>query len=160
MKPKLSDLWRWDGEIARTPFLIWAVVLFAVKYNLDRLVLKLAFNRDWSLLSYFGRPMPWPEGLTPARNPAEFALLLTIALPFLWMGVVLCLRRLRSAGLPLGWAVFFAVPILKWFLFLALALVPEQVRAAVAAAPNAGTIKGWKRWVPESTFGSAALAVD
>ena len=75
MKLKLSDLWRWDGEIAPAPFLLWAAVLFAVKYNLDRLVLKLIFNHDWSLLSYFGRPMPWPDGLTPARNPAEFALL-------------------------------------------------------------------------------------
>jgi len=159
MKLNFSDLWRWDGQIARAPFLLWAAILFAVKYNLDRLVLKVCFDRDWSLLSYFGRPMPWPEGLTPARNPAEFSLLLAIAIPFLWVGVVLCLKRLRSTGLPLGWAVFFVVPIFKWFLFLALALVPEQTRNSTPTPPDPGTGKGWLRWFPESTFGSASLAM-
>ena len=38
MKIRLQNLWRWDGEIARTPFLVWAGLLFAVKYNIDRLV--------------------------------------------------------------------------------------------------------------------------
>ena len=159
MKLKFSDLWQWSGKISRAPFLFWAAALFAVKYNLDRLVLQLVFGRDWSLLSYFGKPMPWPEGLTPARNPKEFALLLALALPFLWMGVALCLRRLRSAGLPLGWAVFFVVPILKWFLFVALALVPEQAQEADASAPASDPDRGWKRWFPVSTFGSATLAV-
>ena len=51
MKLKIFDLIRWDGQIGRAPFLLWAAVLFALKYNLDRLLLKLAFDRDWSLFS-------------------------------------------------------------------------------------------------------------
>src|ERR1043165_6229748 len=124
MKSKRSDLWHWAGEVSRGPFLLWAAGLFALKYNLDRVVLKAAFGLDWSLLSYFAQPVPWLEGVTPASNPREFAVLLALALPFLWMGVVLCLKRLRSARMPLWLVVLFVVPILKWFLFVALAVVP------------------------------------
>lgn len=159
MNQKLSDLSRWRGEIARTPFLLWAAALFALKYNLDRLVLQLVFHRDWSILSYFEGPLPWPDGLTPGRHPGEFALLLALSLPFLWVGVALCLQRLRSARLPLGWAVLFAVPILKWFLFLALALVPERTDEDSPASATADANLGWKRWFPMSALGSAVLAV-
>lgn len=159
MKTKLSLLWRWDGEVARAPFLCWAVLLFALKYNLDRLLFKLAFDRDWSLMSYFENPVPWPAGLTPTHNPKEFALLLAVSLPFLWAGLVLSLKRLRSARLPLGLAVVFVVPILKWFLFLALALVPERANKGQTPAPLSDAHLGWKRWFPRTTFGSALLAI-
>src|SRR5262245_58724870 len=43
MKLKCSDLWRWNGEMTRAPFFLWATFLFAVKYNLDRLALKIFF---------------------------------------------------------------------------------------------------------------------
>lgn len=157
MKPRVSDLIRWDGQISRTPFLLWAAVLFAVKYNLDRLLLRLVFHRDWSLLSYFDRPVPWIEGLSPARNPAEFAVLLAVSVPFLWFGVVLCLKRLRSACLPLWLAVLFVVPILKWFLFVTLALVPERPPPGEERTTPADRRKG--AWLPASVVGSAALAV-
>jgi len=159
MNLKLTDLWRWDGELSRGPFLLWAALLFAVKYNLDRLLLQLVFDREWSVLSYFERPVPWLEGLSPASNPFEFALLLALSLPFLWVGVVLCLKRLRSARLPSWLAVLFVVPILKWFLFVAPALVPER-SAAGRAMPVRDEGRGrWERWLPKSAFGSAAFSV-
>src|SRR5262249_738389 len=100
MKLKLSDVWRWSGGISRGPFVVWACLLFAIKYNLDRLIMHLAFGRDWSLLSYIGRPFPAIGDLLPAQRPQEYLTLLALSLPFLWAGVVLCLKRLRSARLP------------------------------------------------------------
>jgi hypothetical protein len=97
--------------------------------------------------------VPWPDGLTPAQNPGEFAALLAISIPFLWAGVVLCFKRLRSAKLPIWFAVLFVVPILKWFLFVALALVPERGGSAQNTTPTS------PRWLPTSRFGSAAFAV-
>jgi uncharacterized membrane protein YhaH (DUF805 family) len=117
MKLKPSDLWRWDGEVTRGTFVLWAIILFLVKFNLDRLLLRTVFHRDWSPFAYSLQPFPRIEGLSPAHTPGEFAFLLAAALPFLWMGVVLCLKRLRNARLPLWLAVLFVVPILKWFLF-------------------------------------------
>ncbi len=126
MTMKFSDLWRWSGSITRTPFVIWAVVLFAVKYNLDRLLLSSIFNRRWSVFSYFDQPFPGIHNLSPWQSPEELLVLLVAALPFLWAGVVICIKRLRSASLPLWLAVLFVVPIVKWFLFILLALAPER----------------------------------
>lgn len=156
MKIKLSDLLRWEGEIARAPFFLWAALLIAVKYNLDRLILKLFFDREWSILAYFERPVPWPEGLTPARNPAEFVTLLACSLPFLWAGVLLSLKRLRSAQLPPGLAALFVLPILKWFLFLTLLIVPDRTAVTPNEEPGQSFAKGW---LPSSKLGSATLAV-
>lgn len=152
MNMKFSDIWRWSGSLARTPFVVWAVILFALKYNLDRALLSSIFGRQWSVFSYFEQPVPGIRDLSPAQNPREFAVLLAAALPFLWSGVMLCLKRLRSARLPLWLAVLFVVPIVKWFLFVLLALVPE--RKQESDKPNAGVA-----WLPRSVFGSAALAV-
>ena len=156
MKLKLSNLKRWDGEISRGPFLIWAAVLFALKYSVDRVVLKVGFNHDWSILEYFKRPVPWLD-VSPAKDPAEPLTLLAFALPFLWMGVVLCLKRLRSAKLPLWLVVLFVVPVLKWFLFMALALVPPREREKSQPLPNRSS--QLLRWFPKSSLGSAAIAI-
>ncbi len=151
---RVADLWRWSGEISRAQFLVWGCLLFAVKYNLDRLVLKFAFGRDWSIANYFKQPFPWLN-FSPAESPTEYAVLLAIALPFLWAGIALCARRLRSAGLPLWLTVLFVVPVLKWLLFLVLGLVPGKESQAGGPRP-----RGWlDRWLPKSTPGSALLAV-
>jgi uncharacterized membrane protein YhaH (DUF805 family) len=152
MSLKLDDLWKWTGEITRAPFAIWAVILFALKYNLDRVVLQVLFGRQWSVFSYFDQPFPGIQYLSPAQTPRELAALLLASLPFLWAGVILCIKRLRSAQFPSWLAVLFVVPILKWFLFVALALVPERAEDLNKPEPRAS-------WFPKSILGSAMLAV-
>jgi uncharacterized membrane protein YhaH (DUF805 family) len=154
MKLNLSDLWRWNGNVSRAPFVVWATILFALKYNLDRLVLQLLFHRQWSVFSYFEQPFPGIQKLSPAQNPTEFVTLLAASLPFLWAGIILCLKRLRSARLPLWLTVLFVVPVLKWFLFVVLALVPERGSAGPLSKSSRGAF-----WLPNSVFASASLAV-
>lgn len=79
-------------------------------------------------------------------------ILLAVSLPFLWVGVLLSIKRLRSAQFPLWLVVLFVVPILKLFLFVALALAPEK--GTVPANPGVRLT-----WLPESLLGSAALAL-
>jgi hypothetical protein len=154
---KLSDLWRWNGEISRSLFIVWGAVLFALKYNLDRLILKFAFHREWSVFKYFDRPVPWLN-FSPSENPGEYAVLLAMALPFLLAGIVLSNKRLRSAGLPLWLAVLFVLPVLKWFLFLALAFVPKRRERAAREGPVTLSRHNLARWFPKSAAGSAGLA--
>ena len=158
MKLTFSDLWRWQGEISRGTYLVWAASLFALKYNLDRLLLKVAFNRDWSILGYVESPSGWLKP-SPAESPAEYAALLAMALPFLWSGVALCVKRLRAARLPLWLLVLFVVPVLKWFLFAALSLVPNRREGAEAKRTEGDPYQGLQRWFPKSALGSGALAV-
>ena len=152
MNIKFKDLWQWSGNISRAPFVMWAAALFALKYNLDRLLLRSIFDRQWSVFSYFEQPLPGIQNFSPAQSPGEFIALLLASLPFLWAGVMLCIKRLCSAQLPLWLAVLFVAPIVKWFLFVALALVPERVQDLNKPSPGAS-------WLPKTVFGSATLAV-
>src|SRR5678816_859290 len=107
----------------RDRFVLWALVLFAIKYNLDRFLMRTVFGRSWSVFSYFGEALPWRDGTE--SSPGGFLALLAMALPFLWCGVVLCVKRLRDARLPLWLVVLFVIPIVKWFLFVMLVMAPS-----------------------------------
>jgi hypothetical protein len=152
---RVSDLWRWDGTVDRGPYVLIGVVAFAIKHNLDRLVATLGFDRPWGIFNYVVPPAAGGSVLSlPPADRALYATLLVLALPFIWTGVVLTLRRLRAAGLPVGLVSFFFVPVLNLLFFLLLALLPSQPRDGDRPAVTA-----LGRVIPESAIGSAFLAV-
>ena len=130
--------------------------LFAVKHNIDRFVATLVFHRNWSLFNYLFVEEPTAvAGVTPEAGRL-YATLAVIAVPFVWVGVALTVRRLRDAGLSLGWVVLFFVPFLNLLFFLLLSVLP-----------SAGTEPAWSgtgqralaTWVPDHPLGSAAFAL-
>ncbi|HJY29313.1 MAG TPA: hypothetical protein VJ306_14900, partial [Pyrinomonadaceae bacterium] len=107
------DIWSWRGTIGRRRYLITGLVLFALKHNIDRLLATL-FDYPWGPFNYLVFYSTNGNGVWHLSYPdASFlALLVLAALPFIWIGVVLTLRRLRDAALPL-WLVFlFFVPVI------------------------------------------------
>lgn len=114
----LRQLWNWHGVIGRLPYLGWGVGLFALKWNLDRLIVGWSFGGRLEFADYFRGNFPSPDLLGRDEAQAHGWRLLLPSLPFLWCGVVLTLQRLRDARLPLPLAVLFVVPVLKWLLFL------------------------------------------
>ena len=115
MKPNLSDLWRWEGTVGRGIYLFWGVSLFAIKYNLDRFIGRAWFDQDWTLFDL--NTLRFYLWQTPVEQLREtyYLTLLAVSLPFLWAGIVLTLRRLRSLGRSLWWVLLFFVPFLKLF---------------------------------------------
>src|SRR5580765_1087990 len=109
MKFKLSDLWRWDGTVGRGLYALVGVVGLAVKYNLDRFVAEVVFHKPWSPHNYI---LPGDVFRLGSRDDAMFCLaMLAMASPFVWLGVVLTVRRLRDVDLPCWLAAFFFVPL-------------------------------------------------
>lgn len=146
------DLWTVEGEIDRGPYLFLGFALMAVKYNLERLVAGALFNRSWSVLSHYLRaPQLDPQSYAGADSKF-YALMVLMSLPFIWTGVALTIRRLRSAGLPAGLVALFFVPVVNLFFFLLMAALPK----AEAAAPASSY---WDRLMPKSDAGAAALVV-
>jgi uncharacterized membrane protein YhaH (DUF805 family) len=122
---KLSELAQWGGEIDRGPYAVIGLICFAVKHNADRFVARTVFHRPWGLFNYLIPPgEPLRITSLPKQDVEFFATLLAIALPFIWVGVVLTVRRLRSIGLPIGLAVVFFVPAINLLVFLLLSLLP------------------------------------
>lgn len=136
-------------------YLILGFVLFAVKFQLDR-VIALFFHRPWSLNDY------WHAGSYEAliaRQPAwNFLLSMAgVALPFIAIGIVLTIRRLRTIAWPLWLSILFFVPAVNLLLFLLLLAWPTHPKSYAelsALDPN------WLRdRLPEKQLGAAIAGV-
>lgn len=118
---KLSDLWRLDKTIGRVSYATVGMTAFAIKYGIDRLIAGVLYGREWSLLDYwispFGTLMP-PAAL--AEHHRVIMTLLFVALPFIWLGVVMTIRRLNSIGWPPWMVILFFYPFLNLVFFFLL----------------------------------------
>ncbi len=160
MKLKFSDLWRWDGTIERGPYLFWGVFLFAIKYNLDRVIGNVWFEQNWSFFHLDALRFYLWQAPMEQMPKGYYLTLLAASLPFLWSGLGLTIRRLRSLDWRPWWVLLFFVPFLKLFFFLLLCLLPSRQSARQMTDLNAQ--KSPSRFgslIPRHTLGSAALAV-
>ena len=160
MKISFGDLWRPSGTLSRGPYALVGVLGFALKHNLDRLVATYVFHRPWGLFNYWV-PVRDVARVTALGGPeARFlATMVALSLPFVWLGVALTLRRLRSAGLPPSFILLFFVPLLNLLFFLCLCLVPD--REAMASTQMTGQRTGsyLAHMIPQSALGSAAVSL-
>ena len=158
MKPKLSDLWRWTGRLERGPYLFWGFLLVAVKFNLDRLIATVWFDKSWRT---FAREMwslyLWQSPLSELEPSLSLALLI-VSLPFLWAGTVLTLRRLRDLGWRPFWVLLFFVPVVKLIFFAVLCVLKSDEQARLAD-PEGRLDRFLGRVLPSGAIGSAVTAI-
>ncbi len=120
-------------------YLAWGVVLFLLKYAADSLVARGLYHQEWSLLSYLAPTrlvglFGWPQ------QGRDFLMaMLLVALPFVIAGLVVTLRRLRDAALPLILIVLFFPPFINLLFFLTLCFIPSRQRIAVDGGVKAGS---------------------
>ena len=156
-----SDLWSWRGTVGRGKYAVVGLALFAIKHNLDR-VIAVSYGYRWALGNYwlFDRSGDLVDGRQVKLR--LYAALVAAALPFVWVGVVMTIKRLRDAGLPLWLVVLFFAPFLNLFFFLLLAVVPARAVEARARRPGGLVARAQAalgRVIPDSPLGSAALSL-
>ena len=157
MKFSVTQLFRPTAPVDRGPYAIIGLLGFALKHNLDRIVASLVFHRPWDLFNYW-IPIRSVIHITALSDAdARFlATMVLLALPFIWVGVVLTIQRLRSAGLPPELVTLFFVPCANLAFFLFLSIIPGRDSTA---KPNA-LPKSWLLHVlPSSATGSAAVSL-
>lgn len=160
MSSPLSGLLSWRGTIGRGPYVIVGVVLFAIKHNLDRFVASYFFNHPWSVFNYWIFDEHSHLDKIPEGRLKFYATMVSLAIPFIYIGVVLTLKRLRAIGLPLWMVGFFFVPFLNLFFFLLLSVLPSrdaEARAGDSFIARLTHTVG--RVIPDSSWGSAAFGV-
>src|SRR5262245_18458145 len=81
--------------------------------------------------------------------------MIVLSLPFVWIGLSMTLRRLRSAAMPLWLGFLFFIPVLNIVFLVILSLVPA---ARHDAEPQQVTARQ-NSLIPSSMLGSAAVAV-
>ena len=137
--------------MGRAPFLFTGLALFAIKFNLDRLI-AYSFNNRWQFFQYW-LPDPVRGSILDPRNRSLLLALTLTALPFIYVGLIFTLKRLRSAQLPLWLVVIFFIPFVNLVLFATLSLVPPSY-----AKDSDFSLRG-SRWLPRSPAGMMAAGV-
>ena len=160
VRMRFRDLWTWNGTLNRATYAVIGLIGFAIKHNLDRVVATVGFDRPWSLFNYW---IPLGKAIsitTLSHADARFLLtMVALSIPFIWIGVVCTLKRIRDTGLPLGCVVLFFVPFLNLAFFLLFCLIPGKTQNFSAASqPIKRKESRVGKWIPHSRGGSAALA--
>ncbi len=155
MNPHVFNIWTWRGRVGRTQYLVTGAVLLALKHNLDRL-LAAVFGYEWGFFNYFIFDNSRGISALTSNDTSFYTVLLLVALPFIWSGVTLTLRRLRDADLPLWLVVLFFVPLINLLFFGLLCAVPSSSSSEDEPSRLSGRVG---RWIPKSEFGSAAFGV-
>jgi hypothetical protein len=64
------QLWDGLGSLGRLPFIFWGILFGVIKYNLDRLIAGLVFERSWLFWNYFEPSSEYPlRNLPPGAIP-------------------------------------------------------------------------------------------
>jgi hypothetical protein len=155
----ISDLWRPDGTIGRGTYALIGVIGFIIKHNLDRVIATVGFHRPWGMFNYWVPLKDVAHISALSENDEIFlATMVACSLPFIWVGVILTMKRLRDTVLPASLVALFFVPFLNLLFFLVLALVPgrREYSDAISARKGSGSLA---RFFPESALGNAALSL-
>ena len=117
-------LFSWNGKVDRGFYAIAGLVLFIVKWNTDRLLGGHFFSVSWMPYQYLLPGIELPEAAHDQRD--LFLVLAVTALPFIYVGVILTVKRLRSIGVPSFLAVMFFMPFINLLFFTVLSFLPAK----------------------------------
>ena len=121
----------WFGfsdPVDRGTYLRHGLGLMALKYAIDALLIWRFAGRIWTLSNYLSPLLSTRQQLLRNAPPWLLPLLVVIALPFLWIGVSMTMRRAVDAGASPWVALFFFVPGLNLILMMVLCLPPSRPR--------------------------------
>jgi uncharacterized membrane protein YhaH (DUF805 family) len=132
-----SRLRLWFGltrPVDRRAYLVNGAGLMFVKYGLDAALIGWFAGRFWSPLDYF-TPL-WTVRQDVLRGGPTWLgpALVLAALPFLWIGVSMTMRRAMDAGRSPWLALVFFLPVANYALMLALSVAPTRSVASRGAA--------------------------
>src|SRR5260370_11797658 len=159
MAMTVGSLWQWDGKVSRGTYALFGICGLAIKHNLDRFIAyKCGFR--WGVCTYL-IPLERATQFYPLSSSEKkfLAVLLITALPFIWIGITMTVKRLRDAGQPLWLTLLFFVPIINLLFFGLLMLLPGQ---QAGLSPNARDEQGTRPlspYWPTTRAGSALAAV-
>ena len=152
---KVQELFTIQGRVGRVAYALTGIVLTLIKHNLDRVLAMQIHRQSWGLMNYMT-----PLGMLNQPNrlsSEEKRFLVTMALvavPFIWVGVVMTVKRLRDAGVTSRLVFLFFIPAVNIVFFLLLCLLPSREDREMAAKGGWGVLE---TYLPNSKWGSGIL---
>jgi len=135
----LPRLWfGFTERVDRPTYLVHGAALMALKLGVDVAAVFAATGKLWTPLDYLTPVLSTRRAFLHPRPEWLLAAMAVWALPFLWIGISMSLRRALDAGLSPWIALLFFVPFANWALIAILAALPSRPRPLRATSP-AGT---------------------
>src|SRR5262249_27095209 len=115
-----------SAPVGRRVYAATGFGLTAVKYMLDAGAIYGVTGRIWSPWAYLSPLLSTREAeLRPAPEMLLFAMSLW-ALPFLWIGLTMTMRRAVDAGRSPWTGLLYFVPIVNYLWMIALCFMPSE----------------------------------
>lgn len=157
---KLLDLWHWEGRVKGSSYLVVGLVAFALKMSLDFTISRFAFHRPWTPLFYLRPFGTFVYSFAQAKPNAIYSMtMLLIALPFVWLGLAMTVKRLRDAGRPLWYVCFFFLPVVNFVALAVFATFPTAAQPRREEAAPWPHVRPLDSWIPRSKAGSALFSI-
>jgi uncharacterized membrane protein YhaH (DUF805 family) len=117
-------------RVPRRAYLLWGFGLAIVKFAVDTAIVYGFTHKTWSLLGYFvPSVLLRNQGLGSVPGAMHVVLVLG-ALPFLWIGVSMSVRRAADAGQSPWLGLGFVIPFLNYFVIGLLGILPSKDAAS------------------------------
>lgn len=152
---KIRDLFTMQGRVSRAAYTLTGMVLTLIKHNIDRVLAMQIHQQSWGLMNYL-TPLgmlnqPYPLSAEEKRFLVTMAL---VAVPFIWAGVAMTVKRLRDAGVASRLVFLFFIPAVNVVFFVLLCLLPSREDQEMAAKGGWGILE---TYLPNSKWGSGML---
>jgi uncharacterized membrane protein YhaH (DUF805 family) len=122
--------------VNRRVYLLAGISLMALKYAVDTGLVWHATGHVWTPLDYLNPIFMMRREAIGSGAPSWLLLAMTVwALPFLWVGLSMTLRRAVDAGRPAALGLLYFVPIVNYVLMVVLCALPSRERPLAFGLP-------------------------
>ncbi|MGO9000027.1 MAG: SRPBCC family protein [Polyangiaceae bacterium] len=136
MHPTLELIAGLRTRVGRRPYITWGLGLAAAKFLIDTAVVYGFSHKTWTPLGYVVPSLVLRDDAVGPVPDAMHVLLVVLAMPFLWIGLSMSVRRAADAGRSPWLGVGFLVPFLNYLTILFLCVVPSHDAARWSPQPD------------------------
>jgi uncharacterized membrane protein YhaH (DUF805 family) len=129
MNKTLGRLVGLRARVPRRTYIAWGLGLAVAKFAIDTALVYGFSHQTWSPLGYVVPSLILRHQVDGSAPEAMNVLLVAFALPFLWVGLSMSVRRAADAGVSPWLGVGFLVPILNYVTILYLCVLPTKSAA-------------------------------
>ena len=123
--------------VTRAQYLVAGFLLMALKFGIERAIFSAMVGRELSLVGFLSPFFADRAALLHGAPDGATWALLGLAMPFLWIGVSMSVRRALDAGWPPMIGFLFLIPGLSYLLMLGLSLAPTKAPPERSAGAGA-----------------------